>query len=162
MSIVSTVTVYTDAEYQPTSFQELLQQEVDVPGLDSAYRHVLTAAEVAEDRRSAKLTVVTTTPHTVDLARHISVLLDTPKAAVEAYDLDGNHLATGAFDAPLTVGQQVLVQGAPWSVQSVSWPNRDPETGAVPDLSRLGEPPLLDVQHAVLAPSEPPAVIQPA
>lgn len=154
MGFVSTIDVFPQpgGMFRATSFQQLIGTLVQVPGLDPQYDHTLNAVDVADGGSSARLTVTTTVPYTVDLAGEISLLMKY-KATVEAVDLEGNALASGQFDAPLQVGQTVKVHGDRYLVHDVSWPNRHPEYGVVAD----GE---LDVQRVVLAALEEPPPVQ--
>ncbi|MFD2421655.1 hypothetical protein [Amycolatopsis pigmentata] len=139
---------------QPDSFQEWIGHEVEITGLDRAYRHVLKAVENSEDGTWSRLTVATGRDEGPELVANLSVIMGTPKAKVRAVHHEtGDELVTTTLDAPLQPGQPVTIGGESHIVVDVAHPNRD-ETGSVPDQG------LDDVQHVKVAPVDlPPEVL---
>ena len=131
--------------FEPTSFAEWIGHEIQVTGLDPAYRHVLRAVEGSEDGSWSLLTVHTYSDVDANLTANMSVLPGTPKAQVRAH-VDGEHVATAMLDAPLQPGQQVLVNDQLHQVVDVSHPARND------DGTTTGE----DHQHVELQPTDEP------
>jgi hypothetical protein len=119
------------AGFLPSSYQELIGFRVLLPHLDPTHYHVLASVQVAEDGSAAVLTVHTHPPLETDLTRHLSVILESPKAAIRVVDTDGTELVYGHYDAPLQLGQTVLINELRHQVVAVDWPHRKTETGAV-------------------------------
>lgn len=134
--------------FQPDSFAEWIGHEVQITGLDPAYRHVLRAVEGTEDGSSSTLTVHTYSDVDANLTANLSVLPSTPKAQVRAH-VDGEHVVTAWLDAPLQPGQQVLVNDQLHQVVDTSHPARND------DGTTTGE----DHQHADLRPTDEPTAV---
>lgn len=126
-------------------------QSVTVPGLDPAYIHTVRAVEISSDRKTVTLTVETERPALLELARHLSTLTDhRAKATIRAVHHEtGETLAEGRFDAFLTAGQTVHINGEPHTVTAVDHPNRN-EYGVCP-----GDLPDVQVAHLMSTPVEP-------
>lgn len=137
----------------PAVYQAMLGREVHIRGLDPAAVHVLRRVEMAGDGYSVALTVESSPGHVVELGLPPISVRHTPRAIVRPVLEDGETLADVRLDAPLHPGQVVYVNGTPYGVQEVAWPNRG-ETGTVP-------PDVDDVQVAQLA-AQAVADVQPA
>lgn len=151
MAFTARITVYPDVPggFGPGSFTDLVQHEVDLPGLDSTWTHTLIAVSVAGDGGSADLTVVSEPSAAMSLTHHLRVV-GTPAAHVRVVDTSGATLVETATAAPLYEGQTVAVGDRHFLVQSVGWPGRHPETGAC-----AGD---LDWQHVTVTEQPRPAV----
>lgn len=134
--------------FEPTSFAEWIGHEIQVTGLDPAYRHVLRAVEGSEDGSTSRLTVHTYSDVDANLTANLSVLPGTPKAQVRAY-VDGEHVVTAMLDAPLQPGQQVLVNDQLHVVAETGYPARND------DGTTDGE----DHQHVELRPTDDPVAV---
>lgn len=115
--------------FTPATFTEWVGHEVYVTGLDPTYRHILTGVENTPDGLQSQLTIHTYGIPGSNLTADLSIRPGTPKAQVRAYFADDpDTLATTAWlDAPLNSGQLVTVNGAPYRVQEITYPYRDPE-----------------------------------
>jgi hypothetical protein len=115
--------------FTPETFAEWVGHEVVVTSLDPAYRHTLVHVENSPDGMQSLLTVHTYSDPGVDLTADLSIRVGTPKAQVRAYYADAPDVlvTTAWLDAHLTEGQVVTVNGAKHTVQSITWPYRDPE-----------------------------------
>lgn len=124
------VTALPDAGgFTAGSFDHVLQQEIELPPLNPAFRHTLIAADVAADGSSAELVVRSDPPERVSIDGGLRIVDATPPAWVRVVDRDGNVLVEGAQPAPLSEGQDVAVGDKHYRVTAVSWPGRDPITG---------------------------------
>src|SRR5207302_4039881 len=124
---------------QADSFTEWIGHQVEITGLDGAYRHVLTAVENSEDGTWSRLTVQSGRDEGPELVANMSVIMGTPKAKVRAVHHEtGDELVVTQLDAPLQPGQPVTIGGQPHIVVDVAHPDRDPDTGTAP---------VEDVQH---------------
>lgn len=130
--------------FTESSFSELLQQQVSVPGLDERWVHTLVGVSVAEEGAYAELTVHSEPPHAARLGSAIRPSFGAPPARVRAFDPDGVELHAGAHPSPLRVGELVAIGDQHYRVGAAHWPGRDPDTGVC-----AGE---IDEQHVVLAP----------
>lgn len=120
---------------------------VNVPGLDPAYVHTVSGIEISSDRKTVSLTVDTSRPALLELARHLSTLTDNrAKAAVRAVHHEtGDVLAEGRyFDAFLQHGESVHVNGEPHVVVG------EPEH---PNRNEFGVASEVDVQLVRLMPT---------
>ena len=137
MAYETRVTVFPDIPVQPNggggfppeAFGDLIGLEIHMPGLDKAWVHTLTAAQVADDRDSAELTCHSTPIAPKSLDRALRVVTWQPAAHVRASDRDGTELAVTKLDAPLQRGELVEVGGEAHRVVDTAWPHRHPETG---------------------------------
>lgn len=151
------ITVYPDVPAQPdgrggftpSSFADLLQHEIHLPGLDPAWTHTLVAVAVAEDRSSAELAVVSEPLTALSLDRNVRIVNGTPAAHVRVVTVGGVVLAESTYPAPLYISQEVEIGGTHYLVQSVDWPGRHPELGVCE-----GD---IDWQHAVVVEQPRPA-----
>lgn len=124
--------------FNAESWDHVIGQSVNAPGLDPAFVHTVRTVGISSDRKTVTITVETERPPLLELARHLSTYIDDrAKAVIQAVHHEtGDVLAAGRYDAFLTEGQQVYVQGVPHVVQTVDHPNRN-EYGVcegVPDL----------------------------
>ena len=144
------VTLYApNGGFQPTTFTEWIGHEVQVTGLDTAFRQVLTHVENHEDGQHSTLTVQVGRDEGPELVANMSVIMGTPKAKVRAvHHESGDELVTTQLDAPLQPGQPVTIDGQPHIVVDVVHPNRDPETGTTGDAE--------DIQHVKVQPVDVP------
>ena len=132
--------------FLPESYADLVGQCITgIPGLATDHDHTCTGVHIDPDGRAATLSLVTLTPRHLDLTRALSVGYGKPVAHIRAFTAEGELVAEGRYDAPLTMGDEVYVNGEPHTVGETSWPGRDPQTGAVP----RGD---LDWQHATVHP----------
>lgn len=130
--------------FNENTFDHLLQQQVELAGLDHRYIHTLIDAQVIEDGNAAELTIHSQ-PHQIkNLTHGFRVLHGTPAASVRAVHTDGQILAEVQLPAPLQAGQRVQIHDTEYVVHRVEWPHRHPETGVC-----AGE---LDVQLATVHP----------
>ncbi len=130
MAFTARITVYPDVPggFTPTSFADLVQHEVHLPGLDTSWTHTLIGVSVALDGSSADLTVSSEPIAALSLDQHLRIT-GAPAARVRVVDGAGMVLAENSFSAPLQDGQEVEVAGEMYTVTSSSWPGRDPVTG---------------------------------
>lgn len=120
---------------------------VQLPGLDPAFRHIATAVDISVDRKTVTLSVDTDRHPMLELARHLS-MLPGPKARVRTVHADtGDTLTDGAYDAFLQHGQEVWINGEPFTVTTVDHPNRHPDHGTADGV---------DIQIAVVTPQPAP------
>lgn len=125
MPWLDTITVLPDTgTFLPTTFQDLLQQRIDLGGLDPRYYHTLVGVQVAEDGSSAQLQVVTEPIDPLNLTRTLRVHDGTPLAHVRVVDDTGTVLMEGQYTAPLQPGQMVAIGADYYLVTVVAWPNR--------------------------------------
>lgn len=134
-------------------YQAMLGREVHIRGLDPAAVHVLRGVEMAGDGRSVALTVESTPGNMVELGIPPVSVRHTPRAIVRPVLEGGETLPDVRLDAPLHPGQVVYVNGAPYGVQEVAWPNRGEHGTVAPDVD--------DVQVAQLV-AQAVADVQPA
>lgn len=118
-------TITVTGNFLPTSFQDLLQQRIDLAGLDPRYYHTLVSVQVAPDGSSAVLQVHTEPIDPLNMGRTLRVHDGTPLAHVRVIDTTGTVLVEGQYAAPLQQGQTVAVGADYYLVTGVSWPNRD-------------------------------------
>ena len=128
--------------FLPTSFRDLLQKQILLPGLDPSWEHILVEVDVAADGSAALLAVSSTPPPATELTSPIRLVAGTPAAFIRVINRQGSVLAEGRYACPLQPNQEVAVGEVHYVVASVSWPNRDPDTGAC-----RGE---VDWQHVVV------------
>lgn len=149
MPLLARITIFPPqpGAFRPSTFQELVQHRIDMPGLDSRYQHTLLAAEVADDGNSAELLVHSEPVAALSLDRHMRPVYGTPETRIRALDEAGQELAAGTFAAPLQLGQEVKVGEDHYHVAGVDWPYRN-EHGVC-----IGE---LDWQYVTLQPSPQP------
>lgn len=131
MSFEARITVRPDAgRFQPTSFRELLQRRIELPGLDRVWDHTLIDVTVAPDGSSAELTVHSEPQHALSLDRNLRVVQGVPPAHVRVHDEQGQVITEARLAAPLQPGQEVELGGIAHRVVGMpSWPGRHPETG---------------------------------
>lgn len=112
------------------AFDELLQREVQQPGLDPLWRQILIDAQVIDDGQAAELTL-RCEPRQEHLKLHQSlrVFPGTPPAYVRALDEDGQELHAGMHASPFEQGKRVALGEHLYEVISEQWPGRHPETG---------------------------------
>ncbi|MCW2900915.1 MAG: hypothetical protein JWO67_3180 [Streptosporangiaceae bacterium] len=130
--------------FTPTSFSDLLQQQVSFPGLDQSYVHTLVGVDVAPDGSRAELMIHSEPMHRVQLGAAMRPSFGAPPARIKAFDTDGNELHIGSHPSPLRVFEMVAIGDLHYRVAATDWPNRDPNTGAC-----VGD---IDWQHVVLQP----------
>ncbi|WP_447010003.1 hypothetical protein [Saccharothrix hoggarensis] len=128
--------------FLPTSFSELLQRAIVLPGLDPSWEHTLIDIAVAEDGGSAELTMSSSPPEVPGMVGGLRLTHGSPTAAIRVYDGAGVLLSEGRYPAPLREGQEIAVGDVHYRVVSTAWPGRDPATGAC-----LGA---VDWQHVVV------------
>lgn len=119
-------------QFEPDSFDHLLQQRVHAPGLDTAHNHVLIDAQVDETGGSAVLTVDSSPVVPVrQLRGAFRVVAGTPtvKAVLVKSGDPHQELHRTQLDAPLQPGQRVALGEQEYVVTHTEWPMRDPETG---------------------------------
>lgn len=153
MAFECRVTVYPDTgTFQPSSFRDLVQRQVELPGLDGTWTHTLIDVTVAPDGSSAELRVHSEPAHALSLDASMRVLQGVPPARVRVHDEAGTVLHECALSAPLHPGQRVELGGAEYHVVGLpEWPGRHPEYGVC-----LGD---LDWQHVTVRPDpQPPHV----
>lgn len=151
-NFVARVTVRPDVgRFQPTSFRELLQRRIELPGLDRVWNHTLVDVQVAPDGSSAELTVHSEPVHALSLDRGLRVVQGVPAAHVRVHDEAGQVLAETRLAAPLQPGQEVELGGVAHRVVGIpTWPGRHPDTGHC-----AGD---LDWQHVTVRSSPRPVV----
>jgi hypothetical protein len=117
----------TTGPFNETSFTEWIGHEVQITGLDSAYRHELVTVENRADGWVSTLTVRTTdrTELAPNLTATFSILPGTPKVEVRAL-LGGALVVTAHLDAPLAEGQDVMVNDVHHRINAITYPYRDP------------------------------------
>jgi hypothetical protein len=138
--------------FAPTSFQEMLQRSVKLPGLDPAWQHTLVHVDVAPDGLSAEVTVVSAPDVVPQMVEGLRVDYGSPTAHVRVFDMAGTQLSEGRFPAPMQVGQKIAVGDTEYLVTGQDWPGRDPNSGVC-----AGD---VDWQHVVVgAPIVPPPLV---
>ena len=104
-------------------------QAVHVPGLDDRYQHILRSVDISPDRKTVTLTIDTTRPFGLDLARQLS-WRPAPKAQIHAvHHATGDVIETGHYDFLLQQDATVWHGDRQYTVASVEHPARDPVTG---------------------------------
>lgn len=113
--------------FNPESWDHVIGENVNAPGLDAAFVHTVRSVDISPDRKTLTYTVDTYRPPMLELARHLSTYTDhRAKANIQAvHHESGDELAAGLYDAFLQEGQQVYVQGVPHVVQAIDHPNRN-------------------------------------
>lgn len=155
MPLVIRVIVTPDSGlFLPTSFSELVQRKVVLPGLDPQWTHTLVGVEVSGDRCSADLVLHSSPPDVPGMVDGLRVEHGTPPAAIRVYSAEGELLTEGRYPAPLDVGQEIAVGNVHYLVSSVAWPGRNPETGAC-----VGG---VDWQHVTVSPPLPAVSSEPS
>lgn len=130
MRVLFTTKILADGgPFLPTSFRDLLQKHILLPGLDPAWEHILVDVDVAADGSAALLAVSSTPPPATELTAPIRLVAGTPPAFIRVIDGQGSLLAEGRYASPLQPNQEVAVGEVHYVVASVSWPNRNPDTG---------------------------------
>lgn len=136
-----------DRPFLPSTFTDLLQQRIGMPGLDPAYEHTLVDVQVADDGAVAVLTVRSEPVAPLDLDQY-PTLLGGVGAHVRVVGPDGAVITQGRYPAPLVTGGHVTAGDVLYRVVGTAWPLRDASTGTV-----TGD---YDWQYATVVPADPP------
>lgn len=130
VSVRPQIPVANGGGFPPGTFDSLFQREVDQPGLDPTWRHILIDAEITDGGDRAEWTLHSEPrlhPHNVD--QSVRVFPGTPPAYVRVLSEDGAELHAGPHDSPFWIGRRIAIGEMLYEVTADEWPGRHPETG---------------------------------